>query len=187
MSQEPNGNCTEKLVQMSIFISGGFFRVHFPPLRGDTRHTLLVTKWSGARTWSVPPKHPKLRPWSEFSRPRNLDHDLSFSFPWQIQSLGWSEFWLDHDLRFVRGVRSTGVEVDERALNYVFRGIANYCCYTPSCPTKKAQFAAKGLCKERGMTFCSGVLGVSHCRGYRMRLDRKSGYSVPLYPDTPAF
>ena len=33
MSQEPNGNCSEKLVQMNFFILGGFFRVDFPPLR----------------------------------------------------------------------------------------------------------------------------------------------------------
>ena len=32
MSQEPNGNCSEKLVQMNFFISGGFFRVDFPPV-----------------------------------------------------------------------------------------------------------------------------------------------------------
>ena len=32
-SQEPNGNCSEKLVQMNFFILGGFFRVDFPPLR----------------------------------------------------------------------------------------------------------------------------------------------------------
>ena len=30
----------------------------------------------------LPPKHPKLRPWSEFHLPRNSDHGLSFSFPW---------------------------------------------------------------------------------------------------------
>ena len=28
-SQEPNGNCSEKLVQMNFFILGGFFRVDF--------------------------------------------------------------------------------------------------------------------------------------------------------------
>ena len=38
-------------------------------------------------------KHPKLRPWSEFPLPRNSAHRLSFSFPWSIQSLGWSDFW----------------------------------------------------------------------------------------------
>ena len=32
-SQEPNGNCYEKLVQMNFFILGGFFRVDFPPLK----------------------------------------------------------------------------------------------------------------------------------------------------------
>ena len=31
-SQEHSGNCSEKLVQMNIFILGGFFRVDFPPL-----------------------------------------------------------------------------------------------------------------------------------------------------------
>ena len=31
-SQEPNGNCSKKLVQMSFSILGGFFRVDFPPL-----------------------------------------------------------------------------------------------------------------------------------------------------------
>ena len=29
----------------------------------------------------TPQKHPKLRPWSELSLPRNLDHGLSFSLP----------------------------------------------------------------------------------------------------------
>ena len=29
----------------------------------------------------LPQKQPKLRPWSEFSLPRNSDHGLSFSFP----------------------------------------------------------------------------------------------------------
>ena len=29
----------------------------------------------------LPQKHPKLRPWFEFSLPRNSDHGLSFSFP----------------------------------------------------------------------------------------------------------
>ena len=37
--------------------------------------------------------------------PRNLDHGLSFSFPWPMQSLGWSEFWSeffsDHGLSLV--------------------------------------------------------------------------------------
>ena len=33
MSQEPNGNCSAKLVQRSFFISGGFFRADFPPLK----------------------------------------------------------------------------------------------------------------------------------------------------------
>ena len=32
MSQEREGNCSEKLVQMNFFILGGFFRVDFPPL-----------------------------------------------------------------------------------------------------------------------------------------------------------
>ena len=32
-SQEPNGNCSEKLVQMNFFILGGFFRVDFPPVK----------------------------------------------------------------------------------------------------------------------------------------------------------
>ena len=31
-SQEPNGNCSDKLVQMNFFILDGFFRVDFPPL-----------------------------------------------------------------------------------------------------------------------------------------------------------
>ena len=31
-SQEPNGNCSDKLIQMNFFILGGFFRVDFPPL-----------------------------------------------------------------------------------------------------------------------------------------------------------
>ena len=31
-SQEPDGNCSEKLVQMNFFILGGFFRVDFPPV-----------------------------------------------------------------------------------------------------------------------------------------------------------
>ena len=31
-SQEPNANCSEKLVQMNFFILGGFFRVDFPPV-----------------------------------------------------------------------------------------------------------------------------------------------------------
>ena len=33
-SQGPNGNCSEKLVEMNFFILGGFFRVDFPPLGG---------------------------------------------------------------------------------------------------------------------------------------------------------
>ena len=32
-SQEPNGNCSEILVQMNCFILGGFFRMDFPPLK----------------------------------------------------------------------------------------------------------------------------------------------------------
>ena len=32
-SQEPSGNCSDKLVQMNFFILGGFFRVDFPPVR----------------------------------------------------------------------------------------------------------------------------------------------------------
>ena len=31
-SQEPNGNYSEKLVQMNFLILGGFFRVDFPPV-----------------------------------------------------------------------------------------------------------------------------------------------------------
>ena len=31
-SQEPDGNCSHKLVQMNFFILGEFFRVDFPPL-----------------------------------------------------------------------------------------------------------------------------------------------------------
>ena len=60
----------------------------------------------------LPQKHPKLRPWSELSLPRNSDHGLSFSFP-QVQSLGWSGFWseffLDHGLSFLpRGQKHWG-------------------------------------------------------------------------------
>ena len=32
MSQEPNGNCSEKLVQMNLLMLGGFWGVDFPPL-----------------------------------------------------------------------------------------------------------------------------------------------------------
>ena len=32
-SQEPGGNCSDKLVQMNFFILGGFFRVDFPPVQ----------------------------------------------------------------------------------------------------------------------------------------------------------
>ena len=39
-SQEPTGNCSEKLVQMNFFIWGGFFGVDFPPL------TNLNLRWS---------------------------------------------------------------------------------------------------------------------------------------------
>ena len=31
-SQEPNGSCSEELVQMNFLILGGFFRVDFPAL-----------------------------------------------------------------------------------------------------------------------------------------------------------
>ena len=37
-------------------------------------------------------KHPKLRPWSEFSLPRNSDHGLSFSFPHKYRVWGGLSF-----------------------------------------------------------------------------------------------
>ena len=65
------------------------------------------------RMVSLPQKHPKLRPWSELSLSRNSDHGLSFSCPWQIQSLGWSGFWSeffsDHGLSFLpQGQKTLG-------------------------------------------------------------------------------
>ena len=48
-SQEPNGNCSEKLVQMHFFILGlGFFRVDFPPLR-DGRCVAILSKSTRVR------------------------------------------------------------------------------------------------------------------------------------------
>ena len=53
------------------------------------------------------------------SLPRSLDCGLSFSFLWQIQSLGWSEFCsetLSFGLSSSRDVRNTGVGIDKWAL-----------------------------------------------------------------------
>ena len=54
----------------------------------------------------LPRKQLKLRPWSDFSLHRNLDHCLRASFPWYIRSLGWSAFWSevcsDHGPSFVQ-------------------------------------------------------------------------------------
>ena len=41
-SQEPNGNCSGKLVQVSFFILGGFFRVDFPAVRFDSPTILRI-------------------------------------------------------------------------------------------------------------------------------------------------
>ena len=40
MSQEPNRNCSEKLVQI-IFLGGGIFRVEFPPAKKDIRLDII--------------------------------------------------------------------------------------------------------------------------------------------------
>ena len=34
--QEPNGHCSEELVQVNVFILGGFYRVDFPPVRFES-------------------------------------------------------------------------------------------------------------------------------------------------------
>ena len=46
-SQEPNGNCSGKLVQMNSFILGGFFRVDFPPLNSVANRARRDTKGAG--------------------------------------------------------------------------------------------------------------------------------------------
>ena len=55
---------------------------------------------------------------------------------------------------------------------FVFEGIANYRCHTPFWPTKNTLSQRKGLCKQLGIRFCWGVLGISSYRGYLTRLDR---------------
>ena len=52
------------------------------------------------------PRTPQFGPWSELSFPRNSDYGLSFSFPCEIQSLGWSEFWSEFFARTMVWVSS---------------------------------------------------------------------------------
>ena len=58
-SQEPNGNCSEKLDQRNFFILGDFFRVYFPPVikRRITvdlpQSPQMMNKW-----WRVLPEYP---------------------------------------------------------------------------------------------------------------------------------
>ena len=82
-----------------------------------------LQKCCQGRIYPPPLGRPKFRPWSELSLPRNLDHGLSFSFPWQNLkyrvwrglsfglSFAWTKVWVSS-----REVRSTGVGVDPGAL-----------------------------------------------------------------------
>ena len=84
-----DGGCTrEEQIALSLkrhlFLHGGrepkafwicFSRVHPPSeIKSNFKFKTLDLPLALGR--------PKFRPWSEFSLPRNLDHGLSFSFPW---------------------------------------------------------------------------------------------------------
>ena len=60
-SQEPDGNCSDELVQMNFFILGGFFRVDFPPLPGARlllipSPILLPMRAASCKVWRRPAK-----------------------------------------------------------------------------------------------------------------------------------
>ena len=66
-SQEPDGTCSEKLVQMNFCILGGFFRVGFPPLKRRSDWILPAIRpcqgmlYTLRNTWEIDPIYPRPR------------------------------------------------------------------------------------------------------------------------------
>ena len=54
-NQEPDGNCSGKLVQMNFFILGGFFWVDFPPVKNTNRKSLVISN-RGVQIARISPK-----------------------------------------------------------------------------------------------------------------------------------